>query len=98
MKLESNSATAGLGLGLPAGGTAGLTDYMMGSSSLYGTKPATLDLLGLGIGASNPSTGGLSALLTSFGDELASMGEEGNSTAEPWDVQPDRKPSGSALR
>ncbi|XVE56015.1 hypothetical protein DITRI_Ditri03aG0203200 [Diplodiscus trichospermus] len=68
VKSESNSmSTAGLGLGLPSNGSSGLTP-MIGSSTLFGNKPTTLDLLGLGMGdAAGASTTGLSALLTSFG-------------------------------
>lgn len=102
MKPESNSAiAAGLGLGLHSGGgNLGLTDLMMGpSSSLYGTKPATLDLLGLGIGIGpqNDSTGGLSALLNSFGGGLDEVGGGEDSTARGWDGQPERKPNGPTL-
>ena len=44
VKSESNSMTAGLGLGLPSNGGSGLTNPMIGSSSLFGNKPTTLDL------------------------------------------------------
>ncbi|XP_072982239.1 zinc finger protein GAI-ASSOCIATED FACTOR 1-like [Typha latifolia] len=62
--------SAGLGLGLPYGssGAAGLPDLMMGPSSIFVPKPATLDFLGLGMGPVGASaTGGLSALITSIG-------------------------------
>ncbi|KAF2299907.1 hypothetical protein GH714_005919 [Hevea brasiliensis] len=54
VKPDNNAVAAGLGLGLPSG------DVMIGSSHLFGNKPTTLDLLGLGIG-----TG--SALLNPYG-------------------------------
>ncbi|XP_052191036.1 zinc finger protein GAI-ASSOCIATED FACTOR 1-like [Diospyros lotus] len=77
---ESNSVAADLGLGLAPNGSSGLPDMMMGPSSLYGNKPATLDLLGLGIGAAGgASTAGFSALLTS----MASFGGV-NSSEDPW--------------
>ncbi|PKA49827.1 Zinc finger protein MAGPIE [Apostasia shenzhenica] len=70
---ESTLIPAGLGLGLPyekGGGsaaTAGLPELLMGSSSLFGSKPATVDFLGLGMGPTGAATaGGLSALITSI--------------------------------
>lgn len=62
---QENSAAAELGLGLT--NNSGLNDVMIDPSSLFGSKPTTLDLLGLGIGAGGAATSGLSALLTSFG-------------------------------
>ncbi|OVA04541.1 zinc finger protein [Macleaya cordata] len=64
---EPGPAAPGLGIGLPCDGAAGLTELMMGPSSLFGPRPTTLDLLGLGIGAGGASKGGLSALITSIG-------------------------------
>ncbi|KAG6471637.1 hypothetical protein ZIOFF_069083 [Zingiber officinale] len=53
--------SSGLGLGLPYE-----EDLMMGSSPLYGAKPATLDFLGLGMGpVGGGPNGELSALLSS---------------------------------
>lgn len=70
---SSPSMTDGLGLRLPSGGgSSGLTDHVMmggggSSSSPFGSQPMTRDLLGLGRDGGGTSTGGLSALLTSFG-------------------------------
>ncbi|EEF52543.1 zinc finger protein GAI-ASSOCIATED FACTOR 1 [Ricinus communis] len=84
-------AAAGLGLGVPSG------DIMMGSSALFGNKPTTLDLLGLGMGAS-------SALLNSYGGSFnvgaaaASAspygGGGGGSSEETWDGAAEKKPNG----
>lgn len=60
----------------------GLSELMMGQS-IFGAKPATLDLLGLGMGIGGAAApGGLSALITSIGNGLdvaASFGGGGNS-------------------
>ncbi|KAL9449206.1 hypothetical protein AB3S75_011187 [Citrus x aurantiifolia] len=97
---NSASAAAGLGLGL----NSGFTDAMMDPSSLFGSKPTTLDLLGLGIGADGASTTGLSAFLTSFSGgfnvrpSAASYGgRRGSSPGDPWEGAPERKPNGSSL-
>lgn len=67
-----------LGLGLPCGNDAGgLADVMMGSSDPFGGgQSMTLDLLGLGIGG-GPTRAALPALLTSFGGNFQTSGEEG---------------------
>lgn len=93
MKQDANAVAAGLGIGLPSG------DVMMGSSPLFGNKPTTLDLLGLGIG-----TG--SALLNSYGGSFnvgaaavsaVATPYGGGSSKETWDAAAEKKPSGSAL-
>lgn len=63
------SVVAGLGIGLPSARNSSFTDHlMMGSASPFGgQQPMTRDLLGLSIGIGGASTGGLSALLNSFG-------------------------------
>lgn len=97
---NSASAAAGIGLGL----NSGFTDAMMDPSSLFGSKPTTLDLLGLGIGADGASTTGLSALFTSFSGgfnvrpSAASYGgRRGSSPGDPWEGAPERKPNGAAF-
>ncbi|XVE94745.1 hypothetical protein REPUB_Repub02eG0035500 [Reevesia pubescens] len=104
VKSESNSVTAGLGLGLPSNGNSGLTNPMIGSSSLFENKPTTLDLLGLGMGDDAASSSGFSALLTSFGGGFnvgaaatTSYGAGGSSPRETWEGAPERKPNGPAM-
>ncbi|KAF8405188.1 hypothetical protein HHK36_010088 [Tetracentron sinense] len=70
MEPESGQVEAGLGLGLPCNVGAELTELMMGSSSLFGPKPTTLDFLGLGMGGGGAPSGGFSALITSIGGGL----------------------------
>mgnify|MGYP000844093591 CR=1 FL=1 len=51
--------SAGRGLGLPydsTGGPMGLPELMMGQSSLFSTKPAMLDFLGLGMSPTGATT------------------------------------------
>ncbi|XP_011006759.1 PREDICTED: zinc finger protein NUTCRACKER-like [Populus euphratica] len=89
---STTTVAAGLGLGLPS------SDVMMGSSSLFGNKPTTLDLLGLGMDAAS------SALLNSYSGGFnvgaapaaAYGGGGGRGTSEEtWDGVPERKPYGS---
>lgn len=83
----SSSGDAGLGLGLPYDNVSGFNPGLMmgGSSSLFGPKPTTLDLLGLGIGP---------ALMTSLGGGM-DVGPAG-SAGPAWDG-PDLKPSSSTI-
>ncbi|XVF36135.1 hypothetical protein REPUB_Repub19eG0032400 [Reevesia pubescens] len=103
VKSENNSVTAGLGLGLASNGNSGLTNLMIGSSSLFGNKPTTLDLLGLGMSDAGASSSGLSALFTSFGGGFnvgaaATTSYGGSSPRETWEgAPPERKPNGPAL-
>ncbi|KAJ4963966.1 hypothetical protein NE237_023905 [Protea cynaroides] len=105
----SSGTTAGGGglrLGLPSEGNPGLTELIMGPSSLFGPKPTTLDLLGLGIGGGGGApTGGFSALITSIGGggldrtaPAATFGG-GSSAGKTWgpEAAKERKPSSPAL-
>ncbi|XP_073122654.1 zinc finger protein GAI-ASSOCIATED FACTOR 1-like [Henckelia pumila] len=96
VKLENNSVASGLGLGLPSSTSspASFNELMMNSSSLFGNRPATLDFLGLGMGAGETSAGGFSAFLSSITDGLDSNSFAGvGSTVDTWDYPSDRKPS-----
>ncbi|XP_022772780.1 protein indeterminate-domain 2-like [Durio zibethinus] len=96
VKSESNWGTAGLGLGLPSNGSSGLTNPMIGSSSLFGNKPTTLDLLGLGMDDGGASSNGLSTLLTSFGGTF-DVGAGGSSPRETSEGAPERKSNSPAM-
>ncbi|KAJ6843362.1 uncharacterized protein M6B38_296245 [Iris pallida] len=77
----------GLGLGYDAG------SLMLGSSSsFFVPKPATLDLLGLGIGPGGSATGGLSSLITSMGGGGLDVGPGVPSGSTPTWEGSDRKP------
>lgn len=95
---ESNvhPVAADLGLGF-SNDTRGshLTNLMLGSSpSLYGNRPTTLDLLGLGIGGGGAaSSDGYSAFLDSIGGRLAASYGGVNATGETWDDPAERKPA-----
>ncbi|KAL3514619.1 hypothetical protein ACH5RR_027336 [Cinchona calisaya] len=102
VKSESNSISPWqLGLGLPISDHAASNlahDLMiMGPPTMFGGKPATLDLLGLGMGPGAPSSGGISAYLSSIGGDLdvAAVSPFGgvNFGGNHWDCSPDRKPS-----
>ncbi|WCJ35274.1 C2H2-like zinc finger protein [Euphorbia peplus] len=84
VKPDPNSITPGLGLGLPSG------EMMMGTAPLFGNKPTTLDLLGLGIGAG-------SAFLNSYDSfSLAAAAAYGGGPSEEvWDINAaaDKKPN-----
>ncbi|GAB2226163.1 hypothetical protein Drorol1_Dr00021956 [Drosera rotundifolia] len=68
---EIASVPSGLGLGLHCDEGSGLKELLMGSTSLFGPKPATLDFLGLGMVAAGSPNVGLSALITSIGGGLS---------------------------
>uniref|UniRef100_A0A1D1Y8G9 Protein EARLY HEADING DATE 2 n=1 Tax=Anthurium amnicola TaxID=1678845 RepID=A0A1D1Y8G9_9ARAE len=98
--------SAGLGLGLPYDSGSGglpLPNLVMGQPSFFGAKPATLDLLGLGMGPGGAPTGGLSALITSIGGggyeraaaSTAAFGG-GSAPGKAWEGA-DRTPGSSTL-
>lgn len=89
---NNTTVAAGLGLGLPS------SDVMMGSSSLFGNKPTTLDLLGLGMAAAssamlNPYSGGFNVGAAAVA--AATAAAYGGGGKETWDGVPERKPYGS---
>lgn len=95
---ESNNhpLAADLGLGFSSD-TRGshLTNLMLGGSpSLYGNKPTTLDLLGLGIGGGGAlSSNGYSSFYSSIRGGLNAPYGDVNSTGENWDDASDIKPA-----
>ncbi|MCL7032292.1 hypothetical protein MKW94_026021 [Papaver nudicaule] len=87
------------GGGYPCDGASGLTELMMGPSSLF-PRPTTLDLLGLGLGGGGTSKSGLAALITSIGggggfDMAAAAFGGGNLLERAWEAD-DRKPNTSS--
>lgn len=94
VKLESNinADVPELGIQLPSNGHSGFTDLMMcpsishQTSMMFGSKPPTLDFLGLGTGASGTPPSGFSAFLSSMEGGFGVV-------AEPWDDPSDRKPA-----
>ncbi|KAG5613277.1 hypothetical protein H5410_024558 [Solanum commersonii] len=92
VKLESNINAEVPGLGIQLHGHSGFTDFRMGpsishqTSMMFGSKPPTLDFLGLGNGASVTPSNGFSAFLSSMEDGFGVV-------AEPWDDPSDRKPA-----
>ncbi|CAN4093834.1 unnamed protein product [Withania somnifera] len=94
VKLENNIADVPpvLGIQHPSNAPSGLTDLMMGpsvshqTSMMFGSKPPTLDFLGLGNGPSGTPSNGFSAFLSSMEGGFGVV-------AEPWDDPSDRKPS-----
>ncbi|KAK4429167.1 Zinc finger protein ENHYDROUS [Sesamum alatum] len=97
VKLENNSLASGLGLGLPSSGSSSLNELMMTPSTLFGSKPATLDFLGLGMGAGEASSGGFSAFLSSIGGGLNMATTASFPGVRPggetWNDSPEQKPS-----
>ncbi|XBJ00783.1 hypothetical protein VPH35_020596 [Triticum aestivum] len=88
--------SAGMGLGLPydsIGGPMGLPELMMGQSSLFSTKPAMLDFLGLGMSPTGATTSrGLPVFMQPMGGAVGmarpersgqAVGEEPEQLADP---------------
>ncbi|KAM3304723.1 zinc finger protein GAI-ASSOCIATED FACTOR 1 [Capsicum chacoense] len=93
VKLENNIADVPpmLGIQHPSNGPSGLTDLMMGpliprQPMMFGSKPPTLDFLGLGNGAIVAPSNGFSAFLSSMEGGFGVV-------PEPWDDPSDRKPA-----
>lgn len=96
--------SAGLGLALPydsTGAQVSLPELMMGQSSLFSGKPATLDFLGLGMSPSGASAGrGLPAFVQPIGGGMAGTGAGAADTfgagrgaqATPWERNPSSSP------
>uniref|UniRef100_A0A0A8YEJ8 Uncharacterized protein n=1 Tax=Arundo donax TaxID=35708 RepID=A0A0A8YEJ8_ARUDO len=106
-RLEPEAApmlSAGLGLGLPYDSTGAPVDFpelMMGQSSLFSAKPATLDFLGLGMSPTGASASrGLSAFIPPIGGGMAGTGTGAAETfgagrgaqATPWERNPSSSP------
>ncbi|VAI50480.1 unnamed protein product [Triticum turgidum subsp. durum] len=98
--------SAGLGLGLPydsTDGPMGLPELMMGQSSLFSAKSATLDFLGLGMSPTGATTSrGLPVFMQPMGGAVG-MARTGSGVAEtfgfgrgaqakPWERNPSSSP------
>nr|CAB3501723.1 unnamed protein product [Digitaria exilis] len=98
--------SAGLGLGLPYDSTGApvcLPELMMGQSSLFGGKPATLDFLGLGMSPTGASgSRGLPAFIQPIGGGVGMAGTGAGAAetfvagrgaqAAPWERNPSTSP------
>ncbi|TVU48069.1 hypothetical protein EJB05_07691 [Eragrostis curvula] len=108
-RLEPEAApmlSAGLGLGLPYDSTGApvcLPELMMGQSSLFSAKPATLDFLGLGMSPTGASVSrGLPAFIQPIGGAVGIAGNGAVAAdaygaghvvqAKPWERNPSSSP------
>ncbi|KAG2542746.1 zinc finger protein ENHYDROUS-like [Panicum virgatum] len=108
-RLEQEPApmlSAGLGLSLPYDSTGApvcLPELMMGQSSLFGGKPATLDFLGLGMSPTGASAGrGLPTFMLPIGGAVGMAGTGAGAAetfvagrgpqATPWERNPSTSP------
>lgn len=100
---NGSPVTDGLRLVLPLDGDFNGSGPMVGDpSGFFGSKPMTLDLLGLGIGPENSSTSAFPAYLSSIGSPLdvaAAFGAESNAQLKgSWEGQAaQRKPNETVL-
>ena len=98
--------SVGMGLGLPydsTGGPMGLPELMMGQSSLFSAKPATLDFLGLGMSPTGATTSrGLPVFMQPMGGAVGMartgigaaemFGSGPSAQAKPWERNPSSSP------
>jgi hypothetical protein len=98
--------SAGLGLGLPYDSTGAqvcLPELMMGQSSLFSGKPATLDFLGLGMSPTGaPASRGLPAFIQPISGAVGMAGTGAGAAdtfgagrgaqATPWERNPSSSP------
>uniref|UniRef100_A0ACD5TVL3 Uncharacterized protein n=1 Tax=Avena sativa TaxID=4498 RepID=A0ACD5TVL3_AVESA len=106
-RLEQEPApmmSAGLGLGLPYDSTGGLPELMMGQSSLFSAKPATVDFLGLGMSPTGAATSrGFSVFVPPMGGAVGMAGSVTGAAGEafgaargtqpkPWERNPSSSP------
>ena len=98
--------SAGLGLGLPYDSTGAqvcLPELMMGQSSLFSGKPATLDFLGLGMSPTGAAASrGLPAFIQPIGGAVGMAGTGAGAAetfgagrgaqATPWERNPSSSP------
>ncbi|KAG0552342.1 hypothetical protein BDA96_01G500000 [Sorghum bicolor] len=98
--------SAGLGLGLPYDSTGAqvcLPELMMGQSSLFSGKPATLDFLGLGMSPTGaPASRGIPAFIQPIGGAVGMAGTGAGAAetfgagrgpqATPWERNPSSSP------
>lgn len=98
--------SAGLGLGLPydsTGGPVSFPELMMGPSSLFSGKPATLDFLGLGMSPTGATTSrGISVFMQPMSGAVGmagsgtgaqeTFGAARGSQPKPWERNPSSSP------
>uniref|UniRef100_A0A0E0NR05 Protein EARLY HEADING DATE 2 n=1 Tax=Oryza rufipogon TaxID=4529 RepID=A0A0E0NR05_ORYRU len=98
--------SSGLGLGLPydaTGGPVSLPELMMGQSTLFSAKPATLDFLGLGVSPTGASTSrGFPTFIQPIGSAVSlagsatvaaeTFGAAHGGQANPWERNPSSSP------
>uniref|UniRef100_A0ACD5X111 Uncharacterized protein n=1 Tax=Avena sativa TaxID=4498 RepID=A0ACD5X111_AVESA len=99
-RLEQEPApmmSAGLGLGLPydsTGGPVGFPELIMGQSSLFSAKPATVDFLGLGMSPTGAATSrGFPVFVPPMGGAAGeTFGAARGAQPKPWERNPSSSP------